>query len=307
MPHESRQTEERAPAQVRLKAPVWVSEPDLPHGWSYNPSSRPQRAPAIALALASVLVSAIAWQWSWPAVALPLLVAVTGGLGGRTRWHGRPWLVAVFGLSLLASLAFVVAPAVIRLLATSDWCGPCLVSAFLLLLAVPFSLDEVLATFQFMLEDRDSGRPFAPTFLHGALPEQDLHPAEIARPEAPFRRAMAWGVGAPWSLVVSGLLGAWLMVAPPVLGSLDGDADSNILAGALVVALSVIALAELARPLRYLTPLLGASVMITAWLFSGGTPLSDWNSALVGLFLIGLGLPLGPIYECYGPWDKYIS
>ena len=76
---------------------------------------------------------------------------------------------------------------------------------------------------------------------------------------------------APWNLLLSALVGAWLMSAPTLL-RLDGAAaDSTHIMGALVVTFSVVAFAEPARLVRWLNVLCGIWVLLSQWLFGGGS------------------------------------
>jgi hypothetical protein len=56
----------------------------------------------------------------------------------------------------------------------------------------------------------------------------------------------------PWNLLLCTALGIWLMAAPAVLGARGAAANSDHLAGALVVTWAVIAYGEIVRPVRLL-------------------------------------------------------
>jgi hypothetical protein len=83
-------------------------------------------------------------------------------------------------------------------------------------------------------------------------------------------------------------------------------ADADHLLGALVVTVSVMAFAEIARPARFLNALTGACLLATPWMFDGGTPLADWGSVSAGLALIALSLPRGRVSGSYGDWNRYL-
>ena len=61
----------------------------------------------------------------------------------------------------------------------------------------------------------------------------------------------ARGVTIPWTLVASAILGVWLMFSRLIFASEPPMADSDHLVGALIVTVAVIAMAEVARPLRF--------------------------------------------------------
>ena len=84
-------------------------------------------------------------------------------------------------------------------------------------------------------------------------------------------------------------------------------ADADHLIGALVITVSVTALAEVARPARFLNALLGACLLGTPWLFAGGTGRSTAATLLTGLALILLSLPRGRISHDYGGWNQLIA
>ena len=94
------------------------------------------------------------------------------------------------------------------------------------------------------------------------------------------------------------------MAALGVFGSQNAAVDSDHLAGALVVTVSVIAMAEVARALRFLNIPLGAWFIIAPWLLGGATTgsTSTWNNVIVGVFLILLSLPRGRVRFQYGSW-----
>src|SRR5688572_8449298 len=70
----------------------------------------------------------------------------------------------------------------------------------------------------------------------------------------------------PWNLLLSTLVGAWLMAAPEVLGIGGAAATSHYVVGALAVTFAVIAGSEVARPVRFLNVLCGAWLLVTPFL-----------------------------------------
>jgi len=82
-------------------------------------------------------------------------------------------------------------------------------------------------------------------------------------------------------------------------------ANADHLIGSLVITVSVIACAEVARTARYLNALLGAALLVTPFVFDAehGQMLA---SVFVGGALILLSLPRGAVRERYGSWDRFI-
>ena len=76
--------------------------------------------------------------------------------------------------------------------------------------------------------------------------------------------------------------------------------------GALIVTFTVIAMAEVGRPLRFL------NIVFAVWLIAASIILKDpsgnvlWISIVSGVLLIGLSFRKGKISESYGTFDRYI-
>lgn len=68
----------------------------------------------------------------------------------------------------------------------------------------------------------------------------------------------------------------------------------------------MIALAEVARPLRFLNTVAGLWLIAAPFLLGGATTGSTVNDVIAGLALIALSLPRGPIREQYNGWQRYI-
>lgn len=72
----------------------------------------------------------------------------------------------------------------------------------------------------------------------------------------------------------------------------------------MIIVVSVISLAEVARPARFLNVPLGLWLMAAPWFLQGATSLSRGNSALMGLAVVLLSLPLGKLRDHYGNFDS---
>lgn len=186
---------------------------DTPPGWSYNPSSWPQRAILIALGFAGLIVSRylaayqmgyvdVLWDpffgWStgtqavldsqmshgWPvsdagmgavAYAFEFLM---GYMGGTARWRTMPWMVTIFGILViplgLAHIALVMSQPVV----VHAWCTFCLVAAALMLPMIPLEVDEVVAMGQHLRRSRrrgDRGGSLWRVFWLGGGSEDSTH------------------------------------------------------------------------------------------------------------------------------------
>jgi len=96
------------------------------------------------------------------------------------------------------------------------------------------------------------------------------------------------------------------MFAPAALGITGAAAHSDHLIGAMIVTVAVIALADVGRTLRFINILFGAWIIAAPWLLVGATPVSKWSDVIVGVLVILLSLPRGPVRESYGTWQRYI-
>ena len=322
--------------------PSAMRGPDIPPGWDYSPSSWTQRLPIIALAFVGLYISRylaafqlghteLAWDpffgdgtervitskvsEAWPVsdagvgAVTYMLEILTGLIGGRDRWRTMPWLVILFGLMIVPLGAISIFFIVIQPIVIGTWCTLCLVAAAAMLLQIPYSLDELLATCQFLARRRRQGRPLLSVFLHGDGEREGerSEPVDFEQPAGALVRDMlGGGINLPWNLVASALIGAWLMCTRLALGTAPPMADADHLIGAMVVTISVTALAEMARPLRFLNALAGLCLLGTPFMFAGGSALAEALSLLAGVLLIVLSIPRGRVSHAYGSWNRFI-
>lgn len=328
-------------APVPRGRPVELPGPDLPPGWSYNPSTWVQRTPIITLALVSFFLSRhlAAYQlghipspWepffgsgtvqvldseisrAWPVSdaglgAISYLIeALSGCVGDQRRWRTMPWMVILFGILVVPLGVVSIVLVMLQPLSVGAWCTVCLATAVLMLIMIAPSVDEVIATCQFLQQSRRAGKPVWRTFWQGGSLEGAAEPA----PHATWEEMLAATglTSVPWNLILCAVLGIWLMAAPEVLGSRGAAAMSDQLVGPLVVTFAVIAFGEVTRPVRYL------NLPLALWMIGSGFPLvmllpgasaaSQWNDLLVGVVLIGLTLRPGTVRESYGSWNRFI-
>ena len=312
--------------------------PDLPPGWSYNPSSWPQRAPIIALALLGfflsrqmtayqlghvptltdpffglgterVLTSDVSRAFPIPDAGLGAVAYMVeflmGFMGDKRRWRTMPWMVTFFGILVVPLGVVSITLIILQPLAVGAWCTPCLVAAAAMLIMIALTLDEVVAMGQFLVQARREGQSLWRTFwLGGTL--RPLPQTGPVRPDVVSAGAMVWGVATPWNLLFAVAVGGWLMFAPAALGSTGPAAHSDHLVGALIVTVAVIALADVGRAARFLNALLGAWIAAAPWLLGGATTASTWNDLVAGAVVVLLSLPRGRVGERYGSWERLI-
>jgi hypothetical protein len=230
---------------------------EVPPGWSYNPSSWPQRWIMIALAFVGWMASRYlgafqlgyidhAWDpffgdstrevlnstmsHSWPVSDAALgslaytLEFLMGYMGGPARWRTMPWMVLFFSILVIPLGAVSIFLVISQPLAVGAWCTLCLVTAVVMLPMIPLQLDEVTAMGQHMVQAKRRGDNLWEVFWKGGKPfeqNKDERSSELMEfPQKPGKVFMAsiWGMSFPWTLTVSTLLGIWLMFAPGVFG-----------------------------------------------------------------------------------------
>ena len=327
-----------------------ASDDDRPLGWSYSPSSFTQRIPIVALAFVGLFISRylagyqmghIEGLWdpffgpgdapvangseavvtSWVSKGFPIADAglgafaygldiLAGAIGDRRRWRTMPWMVFLFGLLIIplgvVSVSFIIIqPPLIGAL-----CTLCIIQATVTLILIPYSIDEVLATAQYLWRAKKAGEPFWRTFWRGgpALSEDQTPAPDLDRSAASvLRDFITGGVNFPWTLVASTLLGVLLLATPLILGTEPPLYFSDHIVGCLVIMVAVTAMAEIVRPVRFLNIVLGIWIAASPFLFVGGTMGSVIANLAIGLALIGLSLPRGTrSEEHYGGWDRAI-
>jgi hypothetical protein len=244
-----------------------------------------------------------------------MIEALSGLMGGRNRWRTMPWMVLMFAVLVVPLGIVSIVLVILQPVAVGAWCTLCLITAAAMLIMISPAIDEVVAMGQFLAGGRREGKPFWHTFWVGGTLEQyqTSSPAESPAATRWEQRSQAARIFAaldlknvPWTLLVSAALGGWLMAAPAVLGVTGPAADSNHLAGALVVTWAVIAFGEVARPARLLNIPMGMWIAVAPWLLSGTTDLSRWADLIVGALLIVLSLRRGRIEEQFGSWNRYL-
>lgn len=316
--------------------------PEIPPGWSYNPSAWIQRIPIIALGwigfflarymgayqlgyidtvwdpffgpgTVTILDSEVSKMFPVSDAALGSTVyaleALMGYMGGTNRWRTMPWMVGLFGLLVVPLGIVSITLVIMQPVAVGTWCTICLITAVAMLVMIPLTLDEVVAMLQFLVRRLREGAGFWRVFFlgdtvgGGSPDERSPDWGGALRKTGP---ASAWGVSLPWPLLVQAALGIWLMAAPYVAGEPGSAAANNsVLAGALVTTVAGVAFAEVTRAARFLNVPLALWIAIAPWLLGAPLPAAI-NAAVVALMLIATSLPRGAIRERYGTWQPFV-
>jgi len=166
--------------------------PPTPPGWSYNPSSWPQRWIMIVTGAAGFIVSRylavyqlgyVDYVWDpffgfhtgtrkvldsdmshmWPISDGGLggisytFEFLMGYMGSPSRWRTMPWMVAFFGILViplgLTHIILVISQPVV----VHHWCTMCLLAAAIMLPMIPLEVDEVIAMFQHLKQAQRRG------------------------------------------------------------------------------------------------------------------------------------------------------
>lgn len=335
---------------------VMAPSSDTPPGWSYNPSSWSERLWIVGVAVLGLAVSAYlalyqigaveqVWDpWfesgsetvlnSFLSHLLPIpdaalgafayaLDAMTGVIGGQTRWRTMPWIVILFGIAVgplgLVSVFLVISQPVLL----HAWCTLCLFSGLISLIMIGPAMDEVLASLQFLRRSREQNRSVWDTFWHGGAMEADddlpMKPAsqrgpqlrrEPSEPRAGARsehsaepasangRDALWG--GTWNHLLVIALGVWLMAAPDVMRYEGPERVIGHIVGPLVVSMAIMAMAEVTRAARWVNVALGLWLMLAPVLLAYEPLHIGARSALIGGAILLLSLAKGPEREQTG-------
>ncbi|MAZ28743.1 MAG: vitamin K epoxide reductase [Cytophagaceae bacterium] len=227
----------------------------VPPGWTYNPSSWPQRWIMIALGFMGWVVSRYlgAFQlgfidevWdpffgessmkvlnSDMSHSLPVSDGALGALaytfeflmgwmGSPTRWRTMPWMVTFFGILViplgLVHIFLVISQPVI----VGEWCTFCLLAAAIMLPMIPLEFDEVIAMGQHMVQAKRRGDNMWHVFWKGGEPfeknEDERTTAIMQLPNKPLEvfKSSVWGMSVPWTLGISTALGIVALFAPAI-------------------------------------------------------------------------------------------
>ncbi len=316
--------------------------PTVPPGWSYNPSSWSQRLPIILLAATCWLIARYmaAYQLGyrdtvWDPVfdngTLDVITssiskdfpvsdaglgacaytieALMGLKGGVRRWYTMPWSVILFGILVVPLGLISITLVVLQPVIVGHWCFWCLLTAVCMLFMISLTVDEVVATLQYLNSVRKKRLPFWTIFWNGGTITDETKERELPPLNSSIRKTfpeMIRGTTIPWNLLLCALGGLWLMASPSFYGMKSIGADVNYVIGALSVTVAIVSMAEVTRAGRYILVLFGLWIAASPWFLFGDPPDSMWSDLISGLLLAVLCLPLGKIKYKYGSWDRYI-
>ncbi len=316
--------------------------PEIPPGWTYNPSSWLQRTPIIILGWIGffgsryltayqlgyidhiwdpffgngsekVLTSAVSKSFPISDAGLGTISytieVLMGYMGMSNRWRTMPWMVAFFGFLVIPLGVISIVLIILQPVAVGFWCSVCLLTAVAMLIMVPLTLDEVVAMIQFLVKRVKSGKPFWRTFWMGDTIEGEQEDNRTPGFLSPLKKtipASLWGVNIPWNLLLSTVIGLWWMFYPGNFGVTGAAANNFTTLGALVVTFSVIAMAEVGRAIRFINIAFAAWLIAAMFLLKNVPAQALWNAIISGIIVIALSFPKGRIREKYGTFDKYI-
>lgn len=296
---------------------------EKPPGWSYNPSAWIQRVPILILAsvcwfitqhmaafqlgylktvwdpffqpgTVAVLSSNISKMFPLPDAGLGsvayLVEALTACVGDQSRWRTGPWLVFLFGLLVIPVGLISILLIMLQPLVVGAWCSWCLLTALCMLFMIALTIDEVWAAIQFLWRVR-KGKDLWNVFwrggsIAGTQEEESLRGATVG-----FRCRYAFrGFTLRWNLILSALVGVWFMFVPWEL-SLQGHLYAYYILGPLVICVSIIAMAEVVRPLRWVNLLFAVLVIVAIWAvpFSGALAWQHIAIAILIAFFSSIG------------------
>jgi hypothetical protein len=222
-----------------------------------------------------------------------------------------PWLVVLFGLMIaplgVVSIFFIV----IQPILIGTWSTLALLAAAAVLVQIPYSLDELLASLQFVRRRAHAGSRWLTVLLRGDTDETPRRAVARAvdeldaSPVAIVRDAISGGVSLPWNFALAGLVALSLLFTRVLLDADGSLANAHHLLGSLVLTVISIAAAEVARPIRYVNLLLGAALLVVPFVYDAPVGTAALTVA-AGLAIAALSIRRGPIRGRYGPWSRLL-
>ncbi|KZY02665.1 MULTISPECIES: NAD-dependent epimerase/dehydratase family protein [unclassified Sulfitobacter] len=322
--------------------------PTIPKGWDYSPSDWFQRLPVIMLAVVGLLISRYltAYQlgtvdsvWepffagtvpgkngteqiitsevseAWPVpdagigaltYALEILVGI---IGSSRRWRTMPWLVVLFGIMIVPLGAVSIFFIVIQPIVIGTYSTLALIAAAAMVWQIPYSLDELVATYQFLRRRHAAGHPWIRVFFFGDTdegPDNDIVDDFERSPPVIVKEMIYGGMTFPWNFWALMALGVALMLSPLLFGwQAGGMSATSHIVGALAITVTVAALAPVARLGRFLNVLLGLVMIFAPFMTEAGI----WQlvfAIVSGALLMGLSIPRGPVHTSFDTWDRFI-
>lgn len=266
----------------------------LPPGWTYNPSSWPQRLPIFVLAvlgwfasryLAMYQLGYIDQVWdpffkegtlkvitSNISKAFPISDAGLGAFaytleailvckGSEARWQRMPWLVLSFGFLVIPVGLTSITLILLQPLVVGAWCGLCLLIAFAMLIMIALSVDEVEAVFKLLKHTpkKDRWQVFWKGKKNYGRPCKSL-PLEVSF--YPLLKEGFRGCKLTFSLFMCLCIGSLLMASPSFLRLAEHQKDACHVLGAFSSVFALMATAHVLKKVQKGISLLGILVLI---------------------------------------------
>ncbi|HKP33283.1 MAG TPA: NAD-dependent epimerase/dehydratase family protein [Sphingomicrobium sp.] len=259
-----------------------------------------------------IITSAVSRAWPIPdaglgaiSYMLEILMAV---MGTRDRWRTMPWMVTFFGILVIPLGIVSVYFIIIQPIMIGTWSTLALIAALAMLVMVPFAIDEVIAMGQFLYWAKCRGKPLIRTFFRGdAVEDGEADDEDVMATPAAWWADSVKGMTFQWTLIASILLGGLLMLTRIVFGTSGSMANGDHVVGALVITVSIVALSEPVRLLRFVNTAFGVWLIAAPFLLDGAGAPATIASVVIGLLLAALSLPRGErSREHYAGWDRFV-
>ena len=309
---------------------------DIPEGWSYNPSAWLPRLLTVGFAMICwnfarymaayqlgyidkmwdplfkdgtlrVITSAISHDFPVSDAGLGALnytlEFLLGWHGGSARWRTMPWLVFSFGLLVVPGSLVSIVLIILQPVVVGAWCFWCLATACCMLVMILLSGSEIIATLAFLKRSVKAGDSLWELFWKGKQTEKVGTPA---KPRMRRSDQTAWGFFPCWNLLVTGLIGGYLMFSPYLLQSKGMLAVMEYIIGPFMVTFSVVAMVEVYRAARLINIFLAVSLVLIALIWPEAHAAANWNAIIAALLVIVVAWRQGTIRERYGSWERYI-
>lgn len=316
--------------------------PMIPPGWTYNPSTWQQRIPIVFFAIVGwfvarylasyqlhyidsifdpfgqgtekVITSVISKDFPVSdaglgamAYSLEAIMAIKGGV---RRWHLMPWIVVTFGILVVPLGLVSIILVMLQPIAVGAWCSLCLVIATCMLIMLALTVDEVFAVLQYLIKIRKTRKEkFWKTFFQGSEYLEDGVDTRAVIFSDGWNKnlhAMVWGVRIPLHLLLTAVLGVWILISDSLFNLQGLFSDILDVLGALIVVFSIIAWAEVIRTCRWINIFLGLLVILTPLIYLNQWPII-LHYGIVGLIIVICSFFRGTIKESYGIWTRYIK
>jgi hypothetical protein len=106
------------------------------------------------------------------------------------------------------------------------------------------------------------------------------------------------------AIIINILLGLWVMASPAVLALTGSAAESNYIAGPLIVTFGVIALWDINRSVRYTNVPIGLWVVVSAFVLPFQSA-ALWSNIIVGILVTVLSfVPAASKKQFGGGWKS---